>query len=363
MPRPTADGRTDEPPEALRLSERVYVVVLNWNGWQDTIECLQSLSFAVDDSVRIVVCDNASTDGSLEHIRSWAAGRQVWTVADPRYEFLLEKPVRRLRVQEWHAGQPASSTGDANLILIPTGSNRGFAGGCNVGLRFVLERGDADFVWLLNNDSIVQADALEHLLQKMRQRPDVGICGSTLVYYFEPDVVQCQGGYDFNSWTARVKPIAAGGEREVSEAEVERKLKYVSGASSFVRMEFLEQVGLLNEQYFLYFEEIDWATRAQGRFTCGYCAASRVYHKEGRSIGSHRSSGSRSLSSERWLSRNRVVFMRTYYPARVVVCLVWVALAALARLLGGRWRLAKTIGAGAWSGLRCRLGEQPFAGR
>jgi GT2 family glycosyltransferase len=365
MQKPKMDGMAAPRTEAFQLSVRVYVVVLNWNGWQDTIECLQSLCLLVDEKVRIVVCDNASTDGSLERIRSWAAGDQVCTVADARYHFLLERPVRPPRVQEWRVGQPVSSAADADLILIPTGSNRGFAGGCNAGLRFVLECGDGDFVWLLNNDTIVQADALRHLLEKMRERPDIGICGSKLVYYFEPEVMQCPGGYDFNSWTARVQPIAARGEGKTVScvAEVERKLKYVTGASSFVRVALLEQVGLMNEQYFLYFEEIDWATRAHGRFALGYCASSRVYHKEGRSIGSHRKSGSRSLFSERWLSRNRIVFMRTYYPARVIVCLGWVVLAALYRLAIGRTELAKTIVAGSWNGLWCKLGEVPRESR
>jgi GT2 family glycosyltransferase len=209
----------------------------------------------------------------------------------------------------------------------------------------------------LNNDTVVQADALSYLLHKMRVHPEIGICGSKVVYYFEPERVQCPGGYGFNPWTARVKQISAS-----NDAEVERRLKYVSGASTFVRRGFLEQVGLMNEQYFLYFEEIDWATRAQGRFRLGYCAKSLVYHKEGRSIGSHRLSGSRSRASERWLSRNRVVFIRTHYPARLVVCLVWIGLAALCRMLRGRREVAKTMCAGAWSGLWCRLGEKPVAG-
>jgi GT2 family glycosyltransferase len=347
--------------EALRLSERVYVVVLNWNGWEDTIECLQSLCLLEGESIKLVVCDNDSADGSLEQIRSWASGERPCRVADPRYGHLLDRPVRPRQVAEWRAGQLASSTGDADLILIPTGGNHGFAGGCNVGLRYVLERDDADFVWLLNNDTIVQPDALRHLLRKMKERPDIGICGSTLVYYFEPDVVQCCGGYDFNTWTARVKTIGLCGAGSMAsrEAAVERKLRYVSGASAFVRIEFLEQIGLMNEQYFLYFEEIDWATRARGLYALGYCAESKVYHKEGRSIGSHRTRGSRSLFSESYLSRNRVVFMRTYYPARVIVCLLWVGLAALYRLLPGRPKLAKAMCTGAWKGFRCKLGARP----
>jgi GT2 family glycosyltransferase len=345
------------------LSARVYIIVLNWNGWADTVECLQSLCLLEHKNVCIVVCDNNSHDQSLQHIQNWVAGNSSSPAADARYTFLTEEVLRPRGVVEWCVGQPASSTGDASLILIPTGGNLGFAGGCNAGLRYVLERGDADFVWLLNNDTVVEPAALTQLLRKMQRRPDLGLCGSTLQFYFQPDVVQCHGGYDFNAWTARVKHI----ECEVSsapatlEAEVERRLKYVSGASTFLRIEFLRHVGLMNEQYFLYFEEIDWATRAHGLYALGYCAASRVYHKEGMSIGSHKESGSRSLLSERYLSRNRILFMRTYYPARVPLCVGWVVLAALHRLLSGKPFLARTMCAGAWEGLSCELGARPAA--
>ncbi len=343
------------------MSESVYVVVLNWNGWEDTIECLQSLCLLEGAKVRIVVCDNDSSDGSLERIRGWAEGERGCLAADPRYGFLAEERARPRRVAEWRVGQPASSTGDADLTLIPTGGNLGFAAGCNLGLRYVLERDDAEFVWLLNNDTVVAADALSHLLAKMRERPDVGLCGSTLRYYFEPEAVQCPGGYDFNPWTARVKHIAASRTGSGEEA-VEPRLRYVCGASVFARVAFLRRVGLMSEQYFLYFEEVDWATRARGGYALGYCAASVVYHKEGRSIGSHRSSGSRSLFSERYLSRNRIVFMRTHYPARVPVCLAWFGLAALSRFFMGRPTVAKMMLAGAWNGLHCKLGVRALAG-
>jgi GT2 family glycosyltransferase len=350
--------------EVLGLSEWSYVVILNWNGWEDTIECLKSLCLLEGGKIRIVVCDNASSDRSLEHIRSWAEGEERCRVADPRYGFLVEDKAPPRRVAAWRVGQPASSTGDADLVLIQTGANLGFAAGCNVGLRYVLERDDAEFVWLLNNDTVVARDALGNLLEKMRERPDVGLCGSTLLHYFEPEAVQCRGGYDFNPWTARVKHIAASEASAALSGEeaVEARLRYVCGASVFVRIAFLRRVGLMSEQYFLYFEEIDWATRARGVYGLGYCAASVVYHKEGRSIGSHRSSASRSLSSEWYLSRNRIVLMRTHYPARVAVCLAWVGLAALARFSMGRTVVAKTMLAGAWNGLRCKLGVRGAAG-
>ena len=145
----------------------------------------------------------------------------------------------------------------ARLILVQTGANLGFAGGCNVGMRYALLNTNADFVWLLNNDTVVEAHSLGLQIEAMDQRPQIGILGSTLVYFNEQNRVQAAGGYDFNFWTARVLPPARGLDLAnlPPEHEIEKRLKYISGASMFVRRTYIETVGLLNEQYFLYFEE------------------------------------------------------------------------------------------------------------
>lgn len=127
----------------------------------------------------------------------------------------------------------------------------------------------------------------------------------------------------------------------------------------FIRRIFVEQIGLLNEQYFLYFEEVDWAIRGRSRFELGYCAASRILHKEGRSIGSHRKAEKRSEFSELYLARNRVLFLKTYFPMRLPVSLLWIAGVGMLRLLCGRGRLAWTLWKGALRGLRTEVKPLP----
>jgi len=335
----------------------VYVVILNWNGWRDTVECLESLLRLADHDVRIVVCDNASTDESLLRIQEWAGGTEPCPQPSERFSGLFESPLTKpVPTTVWVPGEAVSGDDEARVILVPTGANLGFAGGCNVGLRYVLARADAEFIWLLNNDTVVPSDSLRHLRDTMHRRPDVGLCGSTLRFYDEPEKVQCYGGYDFNTWTARVKPVGTKftGEALPNETKIEQELKYINGASTFLRPEFLWTVGLMNEQYFLYFEEIDWATRAKGDFALGYCSKSTVYHKEGMSIGSDRSQEKRSLFSERYLSRNRALFMRTYYPVRLPVTMLWIGLVIVYRLLRGRFGLAKMVWLSAWSGILTR---------
>jgi GT2 family glycosyltransferase len=333
----------------------VYIILVNWNGWRETLECLESIFRLDEPDYRIIVCDNASQDASLEKIQLWAQGKLAAEVADPRYEFLVTPPVPKpIPCSGWRPGESASGPGAVRLVLIPATENLGFAAGCNLGMRFALACGDAEFLWLLNNDTVVQPQALTHLVAKMRRNTRIGMCGSTLRYYAEPGTIQCYAGFGFNEWTARVVPLscrAKKGQGWPEESDIEAGLKYVSGASIFLRQEFVETVGLMNEQYFLYFEEIDWATRARGLYSLGYCRESTIFHKEGSKIGSNRSSKSRSLFSERYLSINRVLFTRTYFPSRTPVVLAWVTLVSLQRMLTGHYSSGKTMLVSSWKGL------------
>ncbi|WP_419804056.1 glycosyltransferase family 2 protein [Terriglobus sp.] len=316
------------------------VVLLNWNGCRDTVACVASLHQSESQDFIIVICDNASEDDSWEKIQSWCEANASGT-------FAIWEPGSR-----WD--------GTKKVALIQTGSNLGFAGGCNVGIRFVLQQTSCDYLWLLNNDTVVYPDALTNQVQMMQTDRGLGPLGSTLVYFDQPDTVQCFGGYGFNFWTARVRPFpfVPDPKQPPSVAEVESRMRYVSGASTFVSRRFVESVGLLNEQYFLYFEEIDWAVRGKG-FRISYCPDSIVLHKEGRSIGSASAATRRSRQSELWLTRNRILFTRTYFPLRLPVALVWVLLVALIRLCTGKREMAATLLQGVWKGLRAPIRPLP----
>lgn len=270
---------------------RVYVVVLNWNGWGDTLPCLESLMRSRYGNFHVVVVDNGSGDESVAAIRGWARGElmplpPIPPVADLIDYTPLPKPVAMAELTRAGAEQ-AGPLADAPVTLVRGDRNLGFAGGNNVALRHVLARGDGDYVWLLNNDTVVAPDALKCLVRHMQSRPDAGLCGSTLIYYDEPDRVQALGGGVYNPWLGTQRHI--GGDTPVvapvDAAAVERDMAYVVGASMLVSSAWLNNVGLLCEDYFLYFEELDWATRGHGRYVLTFAPDSRVYHKEGRSTG------------------------------------------------------------------------------
>lgn len=331
-------------------SKRVYVVVLNWNGHADTVACLESLLQLDYANYRVVVCDNASTDGSLQCIRDWAGGGFLARLEQSPIAMAGTRPVAKpvdlveyTRAQAEAGGEP---TRDAHLVLVQTGANLGFAGGCNVGIRYAQARGDADFVWLLNNDTVVPADSLRELVAVAQRSHDIGIVGSTLCYFDAPETVQSWGGGTFTPSQA-LSGCLGHGERHrlLSGAEVvrvEADMKFVNGASMLVSRRFLDEVGLMAEDYFLYFEELDWAERArrlQRPLRLAYAHRSLVYHKEGASIGQY----SRSILSVRYFTRNRLRFLKRYYPGHVCAARLRLIREAAGALVRGRFAAARVI--------------------
>src|SRR5210317_641375 len=133
-----------------------YIILLNWNGWKDTIACLDSVFQSNDANFRVVVCDNQSSDGSLSNIEAWADGEiSAETPEDHRLQEFIGRTSRPLDYLKLSASAIESGTFEDSgepLILIDNESNLGFAAGNNVGLRYALNRADMSHVWLLNND-------------------------------------------------------------------------------------------------------------------------------------------------------------------------------------------------------------------
>jgi GT2 family glycosyltransferase len=314
---------------------RVCILLLNWNGWRDTVECLESV-FRIDyPDYRVVVCDNGSTDDSIERIRSWAEGESTVEVSaeNPLRRLSwppVPKPVSYVEFDRKMAEAGGDRAGDsARLILVRTGGNLGFAGGNNVGLRYALARDDFEYVWLLNNDTVVEPDALACLVRRMREKPRAGICGSTLPFYSLPGKLWARGGATYNRWFAYAECIGIhqAVDSPAEPEEVERKMDYVAGASMFVSRPFLRDVGLMGEQYFLYFEEPDWAVRAKGRYELAYARDSVVYHKVGSSLHSLQAPPGEGRTSTRHNAESAMRFTRKYYPLAVPT--VWLTLLAV----------------------------------
>ncbi|MBB6145685.1 hypothetical protein HNQ77_003646 [Silvibacterium bohemicum] len=306
----------------------VSIIILNWNGWRDTIECLESVFRLNHRRFNVVVCDNASSDGSFEKIRDWAEGKNL-------------------------VGFGSSSQDCPGLALIQTGSNRGFAGGNNVGIRHALERSDCDYVWLLNNDTIVDPDALSAMLRMMYSNPGLGVCGSLLRSYAPPREILTAGGRRYSRWSGRTRPLVDIATPQISTSP--GAPDYIEGASMLISRRCIEQIGLLEERYFLYSEEIDYVVRARSAFHFGFSPDSVIYHKEGASIGTAALRMHRSILQEFYLARNRLLFTWWHYPWFWPSVFATVVVSFLQRLLIGKPKSAAAILRGALASFSGKL--------
>lgn len=281
----------------------VYIIILNWKGAEDTISCINSLFKLKDSKFRIVICDNQSPDDSYINIRDWLISQQKIASSYMTTHSLVE--LDNNRSQNYIIPHNEQS-----VYLIQTGDNLGYAGGNNVGIRLAMNQPDMEYVWILNNDTEVESDSLYHLVKRCELDPRIGICGSRLIYDYDRSKLQGLGGI-YNPWLATTKHFAAfyDSNLEFDDMEVAKNIDYIIGASMLLTRPLLEKIGLLSEDYFLYYEEIDLALRAKKLFSLGVASKSIVYHKEGASMD-----GGRSVFSDYYAVRNKIRVTKKFYP-------------------------------------------------
>jgi GT2 family glycosyltransferase len=321
----------------------VYIVVLNWNGSQDTRTCIDSLRQTAYPNAVYLVCDNASDSADLEQLRNWGAG--------------LPGGLAEVAVGTGQVNLGLATPSVGQTLLLHTGDNLGFAGGVNLGLRFAAAQPDFEYAWVLNNDTEVEAGALDKLVDRMQSDPDIGICGSTLVYHGKREQVQALGGASYQPWRGRSRALGAfSAVREIpaNPSAVEARMDYVVGAAMLISRRFLEVVGPMDDRYFLYSEEHDWAHRGRKMgFKLAWVPGSMVFHKHGATIGTSAHGGS-SLSLF-YLFRSKALFTWRHYPWRLPVVMIWLLWDGLKFLLKGH----PTKAWASWRGII----SFPFLGR
>lgn len=323
-----------------RRRKSVLIVLVNFKRPLDTVACLQSLYKQNFHSWNCIVYENGSEDKSFttiaEHLRNYFSNRST--------EMAHFYDGTNIKVFSRHTNHEGEA-----VALVEGKVNLGFAGGNNAAIYFAKKIGfsSENFVWFLNNDTEVEQDALNHLVERMNEpgADTIGLCGATLLYFGSNKVVQCYGGARYTKWLGRIYEIG-NGELLCSlpnKRIIEASLSYVSGASMFARNKFLERVGLMSEDYFLYFEELDWAVRGKRLgFELGYSPEAKVWHKEGSVLGSGRATR-RSPLAEFFGLRSRLLFTRKHYPEAII--LIWLVggIQLLRRLANRQWLNAKAL--------------------
>jgi GT2 family glycosyltransferase len=258
----------------------VYVILLNWNGWKDTLHCLESVFRSDYRDFRVIVCDNQSTDESTAKIKQWAEGKLV--VEEPLNEELtslvspaIEKPVAYVEYSREEA-ENGGHEDDNNcpLVLIQNGSNDGYSAGNNVGVRYALKK-DARYIWLLNNDTVVKRNTLKELVYREQSEENIGVSGAVIYFASKPSEIQTYGGGRLSRFTGRDYFLHSPGP-----------VHYVTGTSLFIKREVFEKIGLLDENFFFYWEDVDFSRRVtDAGWKLVVAANAVVYHKFSSSVG------------------------------------------------------------------------------
>lgn len=226
------------------MKPKVYVVLVNYNGFLDTKECIESLSNITYENYEIIVVDNAST---VE-------------VDEETLSFIKEK-----------------------AVYIESDTNIGFSGGNNIGIEHALKNG-ADYILLLNNDTAVEPDFLDVLVSNSIEAPNAGIVGGKIKYYSNPNMIWFGGGF-FDRDTGKI------GHERYNEVDLKstntiRSISFMTGCLMLIPVKIIQEVGKLEEKYFLYSEDTDYCCRVMDAgYDLLFCEDAVIYHKINASTG------------------------------------------------------------------------------
>lgn len=244
------------------MSPKVFIVILNFNSFEDTEECLISLEKLDYSNYEVVIVDNLSTDNSYEKLKK---------------RFIKYNIMR-------------------------SNKNLGYANGNNIGIKYALESG-AEYICILNNDVIVERNFLDKIITVMEDKRDIGLAGPCICQYDYKNSIQAMGA-NINLYTG----LTQGKYKNYKYSEIPNKnilVDYLGGACFICRRQVFEDIGLIPENYFLYFEETEFCYRASikgYKLLCVY--DSKVYHKGSSTISKYKG------LSYYFLNRNRVIFIR-----------------------------------------------------
>lgn len=289
---------------------KVSIIILNWNGWKDTIECLESLYQITYPNYDVIVVDNGSKDNSVQKIKDYCEGKikveskffNYNPNNKPIYilEYTKEEAERggNRRREKYFSKLPSNR----KLRLILNDKNYGFAEGNNIGIRYALKALNPDYILLLNNDTVVDPNFLTELVRVAESDEKIGIVGPKIYFYDyngKINVIWFYGGI-INYW--RLSTTHIGFCREDNKATaIPERLDYITGCVFLIKKDILNNVGLLDSDYFAYYEEIDYCLRTKNK---GYKLAvspnAKVWHKISKSAGKYQLY---------YMTRNRALLM------------------------------------------------------
>ena len=271
------------------MEPKVAVVILNWYGWRDTVECLESLFQVSYESMFVIVVDNGSTDDSIQRLREYCQGGteiqssflRIEGVTQPvsLVEYAREDVVRvPLKNSRGIGVQPKRM-----ITLIRNEQNYGFAEGCNIGMRYALAAIEPEYILLLNNDTVADRELLGEMVRIGESDERIGIMGPKIYYYDfngRRDVILYAGGR-ISPWREVVFTHVGWGEVDRGQYDLVGETEWCSGAALLLKKKLAKE-GLLNSAYKFGIEDVEYCMNARKRgYKVVYVPSAKIWHKEG----------------------------------------------------------------------------------
>lgn len=285
---------------------RVAIIIINWNGWKDTLECLESLYQINYPNYDVILIDNNSEDTSIEKIKDYCEGK-----IKVQSEFFdpYGKPIKLFQYKnsEFESSEikdidKFSISSSRRLILIKNDKNYGFAEGNNIGMRYAIKELNPDYILLLNNDTVVNNVFLTEMVSVAESDDQIGFVGPKVYIYHKKNILQVAGGSEVDLKHGEVSEMAY---HYADEGEYDHYFEpdFIGGTCMLVKMKVIKNVGLLDPNYFMYWEDADWCFRGlKYGYKSAYAFKSKIWHKYGAS--------SRNPFKIYYFTRNRIYFMK-----------------------------------------------------
>lgn len=276
----------------------VSIILLSYKGSEDTIECVESLMQLKNKAFNIIIVDNCSPDDTFDKLKN-------------SFESNYKNDFGYLS----HCDKTREYSNQVNkkIVLISNDKNTGFSAGNNVGIRYSRKYIHNRYIWILNNDTIVDNNNIDCLISDMKKYNDRAMIGSTIVEYYDRAKVQIICGNRFYGWLATKKTFYKGYSINNID-EIKPKFDYIAGCSVFTTDGVLKEIDDMSEEYFLYYEDVDLSMKAKKKNIGLYwCKDSIVYHKHGASIGGANIKRKKSEFSEYHADYNALVYNKKWF--------------------------------------------------
>jgi len=259
---------------------KIHIILLNYKNWQDTIECLESLKKINLNNFEIILVEVCNLNNSTENLKNYLKNYQI------------------------------------KLKFIELNENKGFAYANNQAIKYIQTQNDTEYIWILNNDTIVEENTLSSLLNFHKQKSEnekVGFVGSKILEYSSPSTIQTVGG-TFNPKTG-YSLLKGKNEEDINQYSEPFETDYVIGASMFFNKTLIDKIGYMPEGYFLYYEDIDWCITAQKQGYKNFTnPQSIVLHKQGAATGNKYNKKKTTSPTRKYMYSSYIKFYKKNYP-------------------------------------------------